>query len=229
MQRHSIHRVPTLRMTRIALAICGLAGMMQGASGQESQPSRPAVQPENVVTVTGTSIRGVAAVGSDVTTIRREDIVATGATTSTELLRSVPEMNNFSASGINKGQNQANFVDQPAIHGIGVGNGGAGLTLVLLDGHRLPGAGINQTAPDAGSIPTSILERVEVMADGGSAIYGSDAVAGVINFVPRKNFNGAETKARFGSADGYRTKNFSHLVGHKWDGGHALAAVERSE
>mgnify|MGYP006139691217 CR=1 FL=1 len=53
----------------------------------------------------------------------------TGATTSTELLRSVPEMNNFSASGINNGQNQANFVDQPAIHGIGVGNGGAGLTL----------------------------------------------------------------------------------------------------
>ncbi|WP_165391003.1 TonB-dependent receptor domain-containing protein [Pseudoduganella lutea] len=211
------------RKTRIALAICGLAGLCQGASAQQ------AVQPENVVTVTGTSIRGVAAVGSDVTTIRREDIAATGATTSTELLRSVPEMNNFGASGINNGQNQANFVDQPAIHGIGVGNGGAGLTLVLLDGHRLPGAGINQTAPDAGSIPTSILERVEVMADGGSAIYGSDAVAGVINFVPRKNFNGAETKARFGSADGYRTKNFSHLVGHKWDGGHALAAIERSE
>ena len=223
MQRHSIHRVPGMRMTRIALATCGLAGAIGSAAGQQ------AVQPENVVTVTGTSIRGVAAVGSDVTTIRREDIAATGATTSTELLRSVPEMGSFSASGINNGQNQANFVDQPAIHGIGVGNGGGGLTLVLLDGHRLPGAGINQTAPDAGAIPTSILERVEVMADGGSAIYGSDAVAGVINFVPRKSFDGAETKLRFGSADGYRTKNFSHLMGHKWEGGHALAAIERSE
>ncbi|GGY14196.1 TonB-dependent receptor [Massilia dura] len=220
-----MQRQPTQK-TRIALAVCALAGVCQGAAGQQAQQP---VQAENVVTVTGTSIRGVAAVGSDVTTIRREDIAATGATTSTELLRSVPEMNNFSASGINNGQNQANFVDQPAIHGIGVGNGGAGLTLVLLDGHRLPGAGINQTAPDAGAIPTSILERVEVMADGGSAIYGSDAVAGVINFVPRKSFNGAETKVRFGSADGYRTKNFSHLVGHKWDGGHALAAIERSE
>ena len=84
MQRHSIHRVPGMRMTRIALATCGLAGAIGSAAGQQ------AVQPENVVTVTGTSIRGVAAVGSDVTTIRREDIAATGATTSTELLRSVP-------------------------------------------------------------------------------------------------------------------------------------------
>jgi iron complex outermembrane receptor protein len=223
----AIHSTLALRKTRMALALCGLAGLCQNAIAQQAE--RPAAAPENVVTVTGTSIRGVAAVGSDVTTIRREDIAATGATTATELLRSVPEMNNFSASGINNGQNQANFVDQPAIHGIGVGNGGAGLTLVLVDGHRLPGAGINQTAPDAGSIPTSILERVEVMADGGSAIYGSDAVAGVINFVTRKSFNGAETKARMGSADGYRTKNFSQLFGHKWETGHVLAAFERAE
>jgi iron complex outermembrane receptor protein len=233
----------------MALAVCGVAGFCQVASAQQAEPAA-AQQPDraiaqqagpsaaelaapvprdNVVTVTGTSIRGVAAVGSQVTTLRREDIAATGATTTTELLRSVPEMNNFSASGNNNGQNQANFVDQPAIHGIGVGNGGAGLTLVLFDGHRLPGAGINQTAPDAGVIPTSALERVEVMADGGSAIYGSDAVAGVINFVPRKNFDGAETKLRKGSADGYQTKNFSQLFGKKWESGQFLFDYERSE
>jgi iron complex outermembrane receptor protein len=203
------------------------ATVAPAAPAVEQQTS--AVAKDNVVTVTGTSIRGVAAVGSQVTTLRRADIVATGATTATELLRSVPEMNNFSASGSNNGQNQANFVDQPAIHGIGVGNGGAGLTLVLFDGHRLPGAGINQTAPDAGVIPTSALERVEVMADGGSAIYGSDAVAGVINFVPRKNFDGAETNLRKGSADGYQTKNFSQLFGKKWEGGQLLLDYERSE
>jgi iron complex outermembrane receptor protein len=229
------------RMTRIALAVCALAGAGQAAFAQESanvaqdaapsmaRNAAPAVTVENVVTVTGTSIRGVAAVGSSVNTLKREDIVATGATTTTELLRSIPEMNNFNNTGNNLGQNQANFVDQPAIHGIGVGNGGAGLTLVLFDGHRLPGAGVNQTAPDAGAIPTSALERVEVMADGGSAIYGSDAVAGVINFVPRKSFSGAETNLRFGSADGYQTRNFSQLFGKKWDGGHFLFDYERSE
>lgn len=215
-----------LNMTRMAVAICGITGCFQLAVAQEQAATVPA---QNVVTVTGTSIRGVAAVGSSLNTLKREDIVATGATTSTELLRSVPEMNNFSATGNNMGQNQANFVDQPAIHGIGVGNGGAGLTLVLFDGHRLPGAGINQTAPDAGVIPASALERVEVMADGGSAIYGSDAVAGVVNFVPRKNFNGAETNLRFGSAKGYQTKNFSQLFGKRWDTGSFLFDYERSQ
>jgi iron complex outermembrane receptor protein len=224
------HRGTEVRLskTRIALAICGITGFCQMAVAQQADEAT-VVQRENVVTVTGTSIRGVAAVGSSVNTVRREDIVATGATTATELLRSVPQMNNFSASNNNMGQNQANFVDQPAIHGIGVGNGGAGLTLVLFDGHRLPGAGINQTAPDAAIIPTSALERAEVMADGGSAIYGSDAVAGVINFVPRKNFNGAETNLRFGSADGYQTKNFSQLFGKKWSSGHFLFDYERSQ
>jgi iron complex outermembrane receptor protein len=215
-----------LNMTKIAVAICGITGFCHVAYAQQDAPK---VAPSNVITVIGTSIRGVASVGSSVDTLSREDIVASGATTSTELLRSVPEMNNFSASNNNMGQNQANFVDQPAIHGIGVGNGGAGLTLVLFDGHRLPGAGINQTAPDAGVIPTSALERVEVMSDGGSAIYGSDAVAGVINFVPRKNFDGAETNLRFGSANGYQTKNFSQLFGKRWDTGSFLFDVERSQ
>lgn len=174
------------------------------------------------VVVTGTSIRGVAPTGSELISVSRDDIVASGATTSTELLRSVPQLALFNASGINNGQNQANFADQPAIHGIGVGNGGAGLTLLLLDGHRLPGAGINQTAPDASVIPTSAIERVEVLADGGSSVYGSDAVAGVINFITRRDFNGAETGAQTSFADGYRGTSFSQLLGRSWDGGSVL-------
>jgi iron complex outermembrane receptor protein len=225
-QARTSNQGANLNMTRMALAICGITGFCNIAVAQDQAAPVP---PQNVVTVTGTSIRGVAAVGSSLNTLKRDDITATGATTATELLRSVPEMNNFSATGNNMGQNQANFVDQPAIHGIGVGNGGAGLTLVLFDGHRLPGAGINQTAPDAAVIPTSALERVEVMADGGSAIYGSDAVAGVINFVPRKNFNGAETNVRFGSASGYQTKNFSQLFGKRWDSGSFVFDYERSQ
>src|SRR5689334_19663418 len=115
MQQQHIHKpkgAANLNLSKIALAVCGITGACHMALAQESRP----VPPENVVTVTGTSIRGVAAVGSSVDTLRREDIVATGATTATELLRSIPEMNNFSASNNNMGQNQANFVDQPAIH-----------------------------------------------------------------------------------------------------------------
>jgi iron complex outermembrane recepter protein len=183
---------------------------------------------EIVVTATGTSIRGSAPIGSELQVVSRSDIDATSATTSTELLRTVPTLNNFNSTGANVGNNQAGFVDQPAIHGIGVGNGGAGLTLVLVDGHRLPGAGVNQTAPDAGAIPTSALERVEVLADGGSSIYGSDAVAGVLNFITRKDFNGAETTAKDGFGDGYKTWNFSQLFGKTWETGHILFDYEYS-
>jgi iron complex outermembrane receptor protein len=209
-------------------AVCGVGGTV---CAQESPTPPPAANEESElqeVVVTGTSIRGVAPTGSELVTVSRADLDATAATTSTELLRSLPQLNNFNSTLQNTGSNQANYVDQPAIHGIGVGNGGAGLTLVLFDGHRLPGAGINQTAPDAAVIPTSAIERVEVMADGGSSIYGSDAVAGVINFVARRNFNGAETNFRTGWADGYRTDNFSQLLGKTWDTGSILFDYEYS-
>ncbi len=236
---------PRLRPTVAAVvALCAMAAQAQQTppaqppqqtqqaqqpqpAPQQAQPTQqaPAAEGQKIV-VTGTSIRGIAPVGTPLKVVNRADIEASGATTATELLRSVPEIGSFNSTGINTGSNQANFVDQPAIHGVGVGNGGAGLTLVLIDGRRLPGAGINQTAPDAGAIPASAIERVEVMADGGSAVYGSDAVAGVINFVTRKNFNGGETNLRLGVADGYKTRNFSQLLGRSWDSGSVFLTYE---
>jgi iron complex outermembrane receptor protein len=193
------------------------------------ETAQPAQEEElTEIIVTGSAIRGATPTGSELTTISSADIALTDATTGTELLRSVPELNSFNATGTNTGSNQANFVDQPAIHGIGVGNGGAGLTLVLFDGHRLPGAGINQTAPDAGVIPTSALDRVEVMSDGGSSIYGSDAVAGVINFIPKKNFDGAETTGQGGFGNGYDSSHFTQLLGKTWSGGSILFDYEYS-
>ncbi|WBO21950.1 TonB-dependent receptor domain-containing protein [Sphingomonas abietis] len=181
------------------------------------------------IVVTGSSIRGVAPTGSALTSVTHADIVATGASTTTELLRSVPQLGSFGATGNNTGGNSANIVDQPAIHGIGVGNGGGGLTLVLVDGLRLPGAGINQTAPDPSAIPPSAIERIEVVADGASSIYGSDAVAGVVNFILRKNVNGIEANGRVGFGDGYRTYNGSVLAGKTWSSGSIMFDYEYSE
>jgi iron complex outermembrane receptor protein len=209
--------------------VCSGALAANPACAQEAAANPPAQssQLEEVV-VTGTSIRGVAPTGSELISVSRADIEATAAATGTELLRSIPQMGNFNSIGVNTGSNQANFVDQPNIHGIGAGNGGAGLTLLLFDGHRLPGAGLNQSAPDAGVIPTSAIERVEVMADGGSSVYGSDAVAGVLNFVTRRNFNGAQTSVRHGFGDNYHTDNFSQLLGKTWDTGSVLLDYEYS-
>ncbi len=201
------------------------------ADAQQVGPQEAPVPTEEAadIVVTGSSIRGVAPTGSSLVSVTRADIVATGASTTTELLRTVPQLGSFGGSGANNGQNSANFVDQPAIHGVGVGNGGGGLTLVLVDGLRLPGAGINQTAPDPSAIPPSAIERVEVVADGASSIYGSDAVAGVVNFILRKNVDGVETAGRVGFGDGYRTYNGSILAGKKWDTGSILADYEYSQ
>ena len=78
----------------------------------------------------------------------------------------------------------------PAIHDIGGGSSSA--TLVLIDGHRFPTQGLTEAQADPTAIPASALQRVEVLPDGASSIYGSDAVAGVLNFITRKNFNGVE-------------------------------------
>jgi iron complex outermembrane receptor protein len=231
-----LNKTPYKQNAMVAAISAILAGTTAHAGAQTAEPQDAAneataakpVPTDNVVTVTGTSIRGIAPVGAGLTKMSIGEIAATGATTGTEMLRALPQLNNFNTTGNNTGSNQANFVDQPAVHGIGVGNGGGGLTLLLLDGHRLPGAGINQTAPDAGGIPLSALQRVEVMADGGSSIYGSDAIAGVVNFVTRRNFNGAETGFNTGSGSGYRTTNFSQLLGKTWGGGGWLLSYEHT-
>lgn len=216
----------TLR-NRLLAGSAVLAGVLAlSAQAQAQAQTQTTSQDESVaveeVVVTGSSIRGVAPVGSPLSAVTREDIKQVPATNATELLRSTPTVSNFNATGGNRGANQANIVDQPTIHGIGAGNGGGGLTLVLFNGHRLPGAGINQSAPDPSSIPPGAIERVEVVADGASSVYGSDAVAGVINFITRKNFNGAETSANYGVADGYTSKSFNQLFGKTWDGGSLL-------
>jgi iron complex outermembrane receptor protein len=206
----------------LLLGLFALAGPALAQTQPQATPGEADSAAVEEVIVTGSSIKGVAPVGSPLTAVTREEIKQVPATNATELLRSSPTVSNFNATGGNRGADQANIVDQPAIHGIGVGNGGGGLTLVLFNGHRLPGAGVNQSAPDPGSIPPGAIERVEVVADGASSVYGSDAVAGVINFITRKNFDGAETSANYGAADGYSSKSFNQLFGKTWDGGSLL-------
>src|SRR5258708_7464805 len=86
----------------------------------------------------------------------------------------------------------------------------------------LVGAGVLQTFPDPTIIPPGILERVEVTPGGGSSIYGSDAIGGVINFVTRRKFDGVEATGHYGVADNYTTYDANLTVGHGWSGGSAL-------
>ena len=82
----------------------------------------------------------------------------------------------------------------------GLGASASNGTLILIDGHRLPLSGINHTLADPSVIAPLAIERVEILPDGASAVYGSDAVAGVLNFITRRNYDGFEgnLQASFG-------------------------------
>lgn len=107
---------------------------------------------------------------------------------------------------------------------------GVGATLVLVNGERQPLSGLNGDFVDVSTIPLSAVKRIEVLPDGASALYGSDAIAGVVNIIMRNDFEGAQSELRYGSAIGGRREMMaSQLLGTHWDGGHAMLAYEYSD
>ena len=178
-----------------------------------------AAAPVESVTVTGTSIRGTAPVGSSVTTVSQADIKATGATSVTGILASVPQLMGM---GQVDGGTTGQGAQQALIHQLG--QSASTSTLTLIDGHRAPTSGTNHSFVDPNMIPINMLERVEVLADGVSAVYGSDAIAGVVNFITRKRFDGVEATGNAGFADGKQDLNLGFLTGTAWDTGSALFA-----
>jgi iron complex outermembrane receptor protein len=175
------------------------------------------------VTVTGTAIRGATApVGSNVITLDRDAIEATNATSVQQLLTNLPSVTQFGNSGQGSFASDPAGASAPSIHSIGASASNS--TLVLIDGHRIPLAGISHAQADPSTIPTIAIQRVEVLPDGASSIYGSDAVAGVINFITRKNFQGAQTDVEYGSGFEYSSFNFGQILGTAWEHGSFMAA-----
>ena len=187
----------------------------------QEQPQAASVEEETAaklqeVVITGTSIRGTTPVGANLITVGRDAIAETGAQTMQQILASVPAITGFgnSAQG-GFGSADASGTYAPTIHGLGASASNG--TLVLIDGRRLPLSGINHTLADPNIIAPLSIERVEVLPDGASSTYGSDAVAGVINFITRKNFKGFEVSGQAGLADGYNTEEGGFLWGDAWD------------
>jgi iron complex outermembrane recepter protein len=170
------------------------------------------------VTVTGTLIRGIAPTGSPVQVVSPADIQATGTTNTADLLSTVTGLTSFNTTPI--GGNQEFRSGGQTIPGMRGLPGTA--VLVMIDGHRLVGDSPLLTTADPSSIPAEMIDHIEVVQDGGSATYGSDAVAGVINIILKKNFNGFETYGSLTGANDYNAGSFGQLAGKTWDGGSAL-------
>jgi iron complex outermembrane receptor protein len=189
--------------TTIALASLPLAAQTLPAVSTAALPR---------VEVTGSAIRRVQSeTALPVQTISRAEIEKTGVTTAAELMGRVSANSNGLTDGasINVGGDQRGF-NSANLRGIGTSS-----TLVLLNGRRManfasPG---DDSGVDLNNIPAAALERVEVLLDGASALYGTDAIGGVINFITRKDFQGLEANVYVGTTDeggaGKRTASLS--------------------
>jgi iron complex outermembrane recepter protein len=210
----------------------------QAASGQPvptpATASTPSEEEELVVleryVVTGTLIRGIAPVGSNVISLNQERVAISGATNGSELLATVPQVGNMFNSDpsliMSFGSAAQIQVLRPNLRNLPGGSLSTGAaTLVLIDGHRVAGVGVTTSAIDPDTVPVGALENVEISTDGGSAVYGADAVGGVLNFVSRRRFDGAQFSAHYGVADKYYKTDANFTVGKDWGKGSAYISA----
>jgi iron complex outermembrane receptor protein len=171
---------------------------------------------QEVVVITGTNIRGASVAGQNIIKVSRADIELTGAASTQQLLQTLlPQLNGFGIAG-----QSSNGQYEPRIHSIGGGSSSS--TLTLVNGHRIPLSGGQYAISDPSIIPVSAIQDIEILPDGASAVYGSDAVAGVINILTRRAYAGWETRAQLGFADAYNAAIADQTFGHFWNNGSLL-------
>jgi iron complex outermembrane recepter protein len=152
----------------------------------------PALAQENLgeIVVTGSRIRSANLESTTpVTQVTAQDVVTQGVTRIEDLVNQLPQA--FAAQNVTVA-NGATGAATLNLRGLGDAR-----TLVLVDGRRLPYGSTNSSAADINQIPTQMIERVDVLTGGASAVYGSDAVAGVVNFILKKDFEGVEVTSQY--------------------------------
>jgi iron complex outermembrane recepter protein len=210
---------------RVAQVASGTAGPAVVGDDQNSGKEEGLSE----IIVTGSHIRGIENKTNPIMVIDRAQIDRSGYSSTQDLFRSLPQ--NFtsgdaSADGIYSGNaNAARNADYAS--GVNLRGLGPSSTLVLLNGHRLAPSALGSFV-DISLIPLSAVDRVEIMTDGSSAIYGSDAVGGVVNIILKKDYQGADTTARFGSVtDGSRHEELlAQTLGTDWSGGNIVGTFQ---
>lgn len=194
-------------------------------AGSSNSSRAQASRRRDVIIVTGTNIRGVSNVPSPITVIDRADIDRTGFATTDQLIGSLTQNLDTSVNTANSLAGTGDRFGGAAVNLRGLGRNS---TLTLLNGRRLANSGGSGDFVDISLIPLSAVDRIEVLSDGASAIYGSDAIGGVVNFILRDDFDGAETSFRFGGVTEGSSQEYqaSQLFGKSWSDGNILASYE---
>jgi iron complex outermembrane recepter protein len=188
------------------------------APGQQvaQAPAAPAAVAESIV-ITGSLIAGAAAIGVPVTNLGGQDFIEAGTPTIGDLFRTVPVADvapgpvATNSNGHNEREIRVNIrgLDQTGPR-----------SLMLIDGFRFPPQADGICAIDPSIIPSLAVDRIDILADGASATYGSDAIAGVINIILKKGYDGAQTQLFFSTSQmGGPKYQAQQLWGRTWDGG----------
>jgi outer membrane receptor protein involved in Fe transport len=197
---------------------------MANATAQAQMTAQAEEIPETVL-ITGSLIRGTAAVGVPVTNLSPQDFAQTGALTTGDLFRTYPAAN--VSPGPVATESGANIERGTRVNLRQLDTGDAARSLLMIDGVRFPGQGNGLCAIDPGIIPALSLERIDVLVDGASATYGADAVGGVINVILKRGFDGAVTQLRYTTGRGGKNRyQASQLWGRTWDGGSVTLSYE---
>src|SRR5882724_11112595 len=221
----------TRRTTIQVASILFLSAGLAAAQSQETPPPTTADQQAGVepavptsappgeerrsiteeVIVTGSRIRRKdLTTPAPVTVVTREQFESSGRMTIGDFLQTMPEQGNapnfqLNTGGINYGADGATRINLRSL--------GVARTLVLINGRRVVPGGLGASSGvDLNTIPTEAVDRVEVLKDGASAVYGSDAIAGVVNVITRQRYNGTELGAQYGSSQRADAQTFDAHV-----------------
>jgi outer membrane receptor protein involved in Fe transport len=166
--------------------------LLSSTAAAVSAPALAQDQAQNIqeVVVTGSRIaQPNLETTSPVTQVTAEDVITQGVTKIEDLVNQLPQAFAAQNATVANGSTGTATVN---LRGLG-----SQRTLVLVDGRRMPYGGVTNSAADLNQIPTAMVERVEVLTGGASAVYGSDAVAGVVNFIMKKDFEGVQLDAQY--------------------------------
>jgi outer membrane receptor protein involved in Fe transport len=193
---------PPARQARTATSDRVLLAQAAPASAQQALPAPADSQPLQEIIVTGSRIAAPNEVStSPIQVISAQSIQVSGKTDITDIISQLPQIyTNDLGQDLGNGTSglaTAGGVATADLRGLGPGR-----TLVLVDGRRLgvgsPNTAITQPAPDLDQIPAGLVDRVEVVTGGASAAYGSDAIAGVVNFIMKRDFEGFQVDGNVG-------------------------------
>ena len=218
----------TFNYSLLALA-CAAALASTSAFAQDN--SNPKPKELEAVTVTGSHIaisNPNVISPTPVAVITADEIQATGATNIGDLMATMPQLATTFTMG-----NSTQYIGTAGVQQLDLRNLGPERTLVLVNGRRFVGASAGSTGVDVNLIPTEWVERVEIITGGASAVYGADAVTGVVNFILKKNYQGVNLHAQYGVSQhgGFSPKEASITGGMNFaqNRGNVAVSVEHSE